>query len=155
MEPAGEIAKDSRTRLDVSLENSSQLFYELNLMVYRGNTHARIHCRPPSTSCSTVNSKGPTKDLVWLPKPKTEFVHSHELFIRLRAFLPHIRPISLGKAGRRKLSSRSRQKLNAISYSSAQTPRHVSQILRWRCVIARYPIPVPPILIKRAQEISK
>jgi len=37
-----------------------------------------------------------------MPKTKTEFVHSHKLFIRLCAFLPHIRLISPRKGRRRK-----------------------------------------------------
>ena len=44
----------------------------------------------------------PTEDLIRLSKPKSEFVHGHELFIRLCAFFPHFRPISPRKRRKRK-----------------------------------------------------
>jgi hypothetical protein len=112
--------KDSRTRLDVALENGSQLFCQLHLMAHSGGTYPCIHCGPLSTSF-VVNSEGLTEDLVRLSKPKTEFVHSHELFIRLCAFFPHFRSISsqASKAKTELQSRRSRQTLNAIPYSYA------------------------------------
>ena len=83
------IAVVGLTWLDLALEDSSELLYELDFVLCSCSAHLRIDCKCRSVQGAKMRSRARTEYLVGLSEAKGHGVEGHEFSICLSALLPH------------------------------------------------------------------